>query len=99
MPQNSPLRISLVLAWLLFVAHAFAATERVGQVTFSGLPLPGATVVATMGDARATTTTDQQGMFRFADLADGVWTFHVEMTGFVPITRDVTIGADAAIPP
>jgi hypothetical protein len=35
------------------------------------------------------------GIFRFPDLADGVWTIKVEMRGFGTLTREVTVGANA----
>ena len=38
----------------------FAGGEHSGQVTFSGLPVPGATVTATSGDKKLTTATDEQ---------------------------------------
>src|ERR1700722_3538075 len=53
--------------------HVLAAPEHSGQVTFGGLPVPGATVTATSGERRLVTVTDEQGMFRFADVGDGVW--------------------------
>ncbi|MGI8742058.1 MAG: TonB-dependent receptor [Bryobacteraceae bacterium] len=65
-----------------------AASEHHGQVTFGGLPLPGATVTALPagGDEQRnlSTITDQQGMYSFPDLADGVWTIRIEMQCFAP---------------
>lgn len=81
---------------IAFAVHlAFAAPEHYGQVTFGGLPVPGATVTASRGDQHVVATTDQQGIYRFADLADGMWTITVEMLGFAPMTREVTVAADA----
>ena len=42
----------------------FAGGEHSGQVTFGGLPVPGATVTATAGDKKLVTATDEQGVFR-----------------------------------
>jgi hypothetical protein len=43
------------------------------------------------GERQVVTVSDQDGMFRFADLSDGVWTIRVEMLGFSTISRDVTL--------
>src|SRR6516225_5507351 len=69
----------------------FAGGEHSGQVTFSGLPVPGATVTATSGDKKLVTATDEQGVFNLPDATEGVWSLHVEMLGFEPLTRDVTV--------
>ena len=71
------------------------ASEQHGQVTFSGLPVPGATVTATQGDKKITAVTDPQGAYSFPDLADGVWTMQVEMLGFSTLKGDVTIGPES----
>src|SRR5262245_48985606 len=64
---------------------------------FAGLPVPGATVIASQGDTQRATVTDQQGVYRLANLADGAWTIRVEMVGFSPLSESVTI--PAAAPP
>jgi trimeric autotransporter adhesin len=66
-------------------------SDQLGRVVFGGLPVPGATVTASRGDEQLVTVTDQQGGYRLADLAEGVWTIRVEMLGFVTASRDVTI--------
>jgi uncharacterized GH25 family protein len=58
---------------------ALTAAEHHGQVAFGGLPLPGATVTAIQGGRNFTAVTDQQGLYSFPDLPDGVWTIRVEM--------------------
>ena len=70
-----------------------AASEHYGQVTFGGLPVPGATVTASQGDKQFVTITDQQGVYKVADLADGVWTIRVDMLGFSASSQDVTVAA------
>ncbi len=72
-----------------------AATDRYGHVSFGGVPVPGATVIAIRDDRHLVTVTDQQGVYRFADLADGVWTLRIEMLGFATIVQDVTIMVDS----
>ena len=76
-------------AWLA-AASAFAS-EYHGQVTFNGLPVPGTAVTATQGDKKLSVVTDDQGIYQFADLPDGKWTIDISMTGFAPVTQDVTI--------
>src|SRR5438067_1631759 len=88
-------RISLYLAAWMAVLPLVAA-EHQGQVTFGGLPVPGATVTASQGDKKLTAVTDGQGAYKFADLADGPWTFQVEMLCFAPIKQDVAVAAGAA---
>jgi len=76
-----------------------SATEHYGQVGFTGLAVPGATVTATQGDKQIVTTTDQNGVYKFADLAEGTWTIKIEMRGFAPLSREVNViaGAQAAV--
>ena len=68
-----------------------AASDYSGQVTLAGVRIPGATVTATLGETTHTTITDRDGVYRFAGLADGVWSIRVEMIGFETLTFDVTI--------
>ncbi len=70
---------------------ARAASDHYGRITLAGVPIPGATVVATHGDARVATISDLQGVFRLAALADGDWSVRVEMRGFAAASRVVTI--------
>ena len=73
-------------------AMAFAhASEHHGQVTFNGLPAPGATVTATQGTKTFTTTSDTDGSYAFPDLADGPWKIDIEMPLFSPIHQNITI--------
>jgi hypothetical protein len=83
--------------WFLFVSWCLGGVPAGyrGQVTFGGLPLPGATVKATQGSKQFETTTDQQGLYSFPDLADGKWTIEIEMTGFETLKQEVVIGPNA----
>ena len=81
----------------LVVTGVFAS-EHHGTVKSGVLPIPGATVTATQGDKKLLTTTDEKGVYSFADLADGVWTIQVEMLGFAKESRDIGIAADAPSP-
>jgi len=82
------------LACLALTASAFASPFR-GQVTFNGLPAPGAAVTATQGTKVVTAITDDQGLYSFPELADGTWTVAIQMTGFAPISQDVAIAPNA----
>jgi trimeric autotransporter adhesin len=91
-----------VRALMLFLAitsitafNLTAASEYHGQVTFGGLPVPGATVTATRADKKFVTITDQNGLFSFQDLPDGTWTVEVEMQGFTTLKQDLLIAPDA----
>jgi hypothetical protein len=74
---------------LLGAFSSAAATERHGQVTFGGVPIPGATVMATQGDKKFVAITDQMGAYSFPDLPDGMWAIEVEMLGFTTLKGDV----------
>ena len=85
-----------ILFWIslmLCPAHAAWASEYHGQVTFGGSPVPGATITATQGTKRFSTSSDQGGMYSFADLPDGQWTLTIEMQCFTTLHADVTVGA------
>ncbi|HEY0760555.1 MAG TPA: TonB-dependent receptor [Acidisarcina sp.] len=79
----------------VFFASLAQASEYHGQVTFNGLPLPGATVTATHETKSLATVTDQKGSYSFADLPDGSWTVTVAMTCFTPVTQTVVIAPNA----
>ena len=81
----------LVLAAMLGASSPAAASEYHGQITFGGVAVPGATITATQGTKTFTTTSDQGGIYSFADLADGPWKIEIEMQCFNPIKADVTV--------
>jgi hypothetical protein len=84
-----------LLAVALSAALCLNASEQHGTVKFGGLPVPGATVIATQGDKKLTVITDQQGAYSFPDLADGSWNIEVDMLCFATIKQDVTVAAGA----
>jgi hypothetical protein len=86
----------LALACLALVN--LRATEHRGIVRFGGLPAPGATITASRGGAITTAITDEEGLYRFPDLSDGLWTFRVELIGFAPLQRDLEIRSDVPAP-
>ncbi|HEY1577412.1 MAG TPA: carboxypeptidase regulatory-like domain-containing protein [Terracidiphilus sp.] len=84
----------MVLALLYFcLSIAARASDYYGQVTFGGLPVPGATISATQGDKTFTVTSDEGGIFHFVDLADGQWKIEIKMLCFETVTADVTVVA------
>ena len=87
--------IAVVTACFWCGIENLAAAEHAGRVTFGGVPVPGATVTASQADKQLVTSTDEAGVYRLSDLADGVWTIRVEMPGFTTITQDVTIAESA----
>ncbi len=83
------------LAWM-GASRIAAASTYSGQVTFGGLPLPGATVAASHGANRLTVTSDQSGHYRFDNLPDGEWAIEISMQCFAPLHAEVTIAANTA---
>ena len=88
----------LLLLLALASRPGVAASDYSGQVSLAGVPIPGAAVTATSASGKQTTITDQDGVYRFAGLADGVWTIRVEMIGFETLTFEVTIPPPAEGP-
>src|ERR1700684_1952349 len=68
-----------------------AASEYRGQVTFGGLPLPGATVTVTDGTTKVSVITDQGGLYAFSELADGPRKIEIQMQCFSPVHAEITI--------
>src|SRR6266852_3925163 len=89
--QSCPARLAAVLLTVL----GLAASEHHGQVKFGGLPVPGATVIATQDEKKFTAISSEQGTYSFANLPDGVWTIQVEMLCFSPIKQGVTVAPGA----
>ena len=84
-----------LLASLCASIHA-EASEYHGQVTYGGLPVPGAMITATpataaQGAKKFTAITDQGGLYSFEDLPDGQWHIQVEMQCFATIQADLAI--------
>ena len=89
-------KISLWCALIGLCASIAAwASEYHGQVFFGGVPVPGATVTVTQDDKRFSTVTDRQGLYEFADLADGQWKIEIEMSGFSKLEDTVSVAPNA----
>jgi hypothetical protein len=67
--------------------------EHHGQVTFAGVPVPGATVTATQGDKKFVAVTNEMGAYTFPDLPEGKWTIEVDMLGFAKLQGDTSTPA------
>lgn len=78
---------------LALATPAAWAAEYHGQVRYGGVPVPGATVTVTQGATVLKTVTDSQGLYEFADLAEGNWAISIELPGFAPLRAAVKIGA------
>jgi hypothetical protein len=90
----------LLCSWLHLCAIACllasaVATEHHGQVTFNGMPVPGATVTAAQGDKKLGTVSDLAGSYSFAELTDGTWELEVRMSGFAVAKQQVTVAPTA----
>jgi len=88
-PKISCVLLSIAAGYLSVLT--LFATEYHGQVTFNGLPVPGATVTATQDGNTFTTITNAQGLYDFPDLADGIWSIKIEMLGFATTKQDVVV--------
>jgi hypothetical protein len=90
-------RVLWVVACVLVLASAagVVASEHGGQVLIGTVPVPGATVTASQAGKEVITSTDQDGAYRFPDLADGTWTLKVEMIGFAAVTQEVTVAPNS----
>jgi trimeric autotransporter adhesin len=99
-------RIWVAILVLLTAQPAFAS-DYFGQVTFNGLPVPGATVTATQADPstaigaskKVSATSDGEGIYHLAALADGLWTLTIELFGFETIARQIEVPTKADPPP
>jgi hypothetical protein len=86
----------LCLLAAIALPHIAAASEYHGQVTFGGLPLPGATVTVTQGATKISAVTDQGGLYTIPDLANGPAKIEIEMQCFSTVHADVTISPATA---
>ena len=71
--------------------HSFSALRHEGRVVFGDVPVPGAIVTATREQHYVETVTDQEGVYRFVGLSEGLWTLRVRALGFVPGSRSVLV--------
>src|ERR1022692_176803 len=98
MARNHILRTLFYCFFAYLAPGLVQASEHHGIVRFAGLPVPGATVTATQGDKKLAAITDPQGIYTFAELADGVWNLQVEMLCFATLKNEVAIAPNAPSP-
>jgi hypothetical protein len=89
------LRFLMLMAWLA-VAAPLSAGQLSGTVSAADQAVPGATVVATRGDDKVSTTTDESGQYSLEDLATGVWLVEVQMFGFASQSRSLLLESGPA---
>jgi trimeric autotransporter adhesin len=82
----------LILLGVMAFARLAAAADYRGQVTFGGLPLPGATVTVTQGTKKLAVSTDQGGLYTLAGLDDGPARLEIQMQCFSTLEADITLG-------
>lgn len=88
--------VRLICCFVLLHAGLMAwASENHGQVFFGGVPVPGATVTVSQDAKSYITVTDRQGLYDFADIADGVWKIRIEMRGFSTVEGQITVAPNA----
>src|SRR4030095_11008362 len=92
-PMKGCVRPALMV--LLLSAVTLRASDHTGKVTLTGVSIPGATVTAKQGEKSIATITDQNGISKFTELADGSWAITVSMVGFETMTREVTLPSSA----
>jgi Carboxypeptidase regulatory-like domain/TonB-dependent Receptor Plug Domain len=99
-------RLSFVFAVLLAFAAPALGQLQGGNITGTvadeqGAVLPGVTVTVKGLDATQTTTTDDNGQFRFLNLAPGPYSITATLQGFATVVRDqiiVAVGRSVELP-
>jgi hypothetical protein len=98
MARNSIFKAFFYCLFACLAPGLVQASPHHGMVKFAGLPVPGATITATMGDKKFVAVTDGQGQYSFADLADGVWNLQVEMLCFTTLKMEVAVAPNSPSP-
>ena len=89
-----PVLLSLLIAQFAFAASSGSITGRVVDKT-TGDPLPGANV--TIQGTSIGASTDLDGKFNLKNVPTGRQSMRVTYIGYLTVTMDVTISADAAL--
>ena len=79
----------------LMIPIVAIASEHHGQVSFGGLPVPGAIVTVTQGSRQLSAITDQEGLYSFPDLQEGTWKIQITMSCFAPLSQEIVVSRDA----
>lgn len=94
-----------MVSFALFIALSLGGTQAVlaqtsmlrGTVSVSGERLPGASLKltpASSGQPSRSAVTNEQGEYKFTDLAAGIYTLQIDLTGFKQQTKTVTLQKD-----
>ena len=88
--------LGIALALLVALAPASRAQSSTGNIygtvtDESGAVLPGATVTLTGPSGTRTTTSGENGEFRFVNVDHGPYRIAVSLTGFTAVNRDVVV--------
>ncbi|MGI8743314.1 MAG: TonB-dependent receptor domain-containing protein [Bryobacteraceae bacterium] len=86
----------LTITLLALSSFTFALRAQTGVVQSGGQPIPGATVTATQGGRKITTTTDDNGRYEITGLAPGAYTVDISIFGFKASQRQFDQSASSA---
>jgi hypothetical protein len=97
--QATLLRVcaAFLIGWMVLASAAFAETGLSGALTDpEGVAVAGATVSLqrSADSTRSETQTDSQGRFLFANLQAGEYRLTAEFTGFVSVTKTISLPDD-----
>ena len=103
--QRGTMRFALLITLSLAGTQAVLAQTSMLQGTVSvtsttGERLPGASLKltpASSGQPSRSTVTNEQGEYKFTDLAAGIYTLQIDLTGFKQQTKTVTIQKGVAV--
>lgn len=93
--EFSDMRVIGVCLILVVATLLVAVSGSRGQVTFNGLPVPGAIVIASHNGKTVTAITDLDGFYSLPYLEDGIWHLELVMPGFAELKQDVQVGPTA----
>lgn len=83
----------------VLLAPLWGAERIIGSVSAAGQPVPGATVTASQGSTKVSTATDAAGQYILDNLSAGTWTVEVQIFGFQPSRREITVASEPAPAP
>jgi trimeric autotransporter adhesin len=89
--------VTALSATCVLMASVLSASDHQGLVRIGEVPVPGASIKATQGDKTTQAVTNAEGRYVLQDLSDGLWTVQVEMLGFEPARREITVAKENAV--
>ena len=88
--------LRFLLGAALVCPPVWSATRLEGSVRAADQFIPGATVTASQGNAKAVAYTDDAGRYSL-ELTPGVWDIQVEMLGFTTVHEHVSVGSEPGV--